>query len=315
MTVTFSATEIKRQQGVILLAFFAILFIAGAGVLISLLDGNSVTQRRSNNTSIAMREAKESLIAYATLYAKYYGGAISGPGYLPCPDSNGDGIENAPCVANSLGRLPQSITLPNGNFFPLSNYNASIDEQFWYGVADNFRRSPLGVLNSSTISGTTLDGQSGIVAVLIAPGPPNSLQSRPSNTSNRYLEDSNTTAPSFVSNTTVNPELFNDRVLTITVDEIMGPITRQVADLLKTGLDAYRVTNLAYPANVDFTPPNIVVTEAWFNTNAWFANANYVQVSSDEAILTFTGCPNISYTLLFNPPNTPDDLRRIGSRC
>jgi len=305
----------KRQQGVILLALFGILFIAGAGVLISLLDGNAIAQRRSNNTSIAMREAKEALIAYATLYAEYYGATNSGPGFLPCPDSNGDGIENVPCAANSLGRIPRSITLPNGNFFPLSNYNSSIDEQLWYGVADNFRRSPLGVINSSTITGTTLDGQGRIAAILIAPGPPNSSQSRPSNTSSRYLEDSNITAPSFVSSAIVNPGLFNDRVLSITIDEIMGPITRQVAYLLKTELDAYRVVNLAYPADADFTPLNIAPAEAWFTTNSWFANANYVRVSNDEATLTFTGCPNISYTLLYNPPNTPDDLRRTGLRC
>ena len=313
--MTSPAMQIKRQEGVVLLAFFAILFMAGAGVLISVLDSNAVAQRRSNNTSMALREAKESLIAYATLYAEYYSATNPGPGYLPCPDSNNDGSENSPCAANSLGRLPQSITLPNGNFFALSNYNANIDEQFWYSVADNFRRSPLGVLNSSTISGTTLDGQGRIAAVIIAPGPANATQSRPSNASSRYLEDSNTTAPSFVSSAAVNPDMFNDRVLAITIDEIMGPITRQVANLLKTELDAYRAANLTYPADIDFTPANIVVAEAWFNANNWFANANYAQVSSNEATLTFTNCPNISYTVLYNPPNTPDDLRRTGLRC
>ena len=315
MKVKFTGVRIRRQRGVILLAFFAVLFIVAAGVFISVLDGNAVTQRRSNNISAAMREAKESLIAYAALYAEYYNATNPGPGYLPCPDSNGDGAENLPCGANSLGRLPQSIVLPNGNIFSLSNYNADVDEQFWYSVADNFRRSALGVLNSATISGTTLDGQGRVAAVLIAPGGANASQARPSNNSSRYLEDSNTTAPSFVSSTAVNPDLFNDRVLTITIDELMGPITRQVADLLKTELDAYHVLNSTYPANIDFTAVNIAPTEAWFIANAWFANSNYVQVSNNEATLTFTGCPNISYTVLYNPPNTPNDLRRTGLRC
>ena len=81
----------------------------------------------------------------------------------------------------------------------------------------------------------------------------------------------------------------------------MGPITRKVADLLKTGLDAYRVVNLTYPADADFTPLNIAPSEAWFNTNAWFASANYVQVSNDEASLTFTDAPILAtrYSIIF----------------
>ncbi|PCI82427.1 MAG: hypothetical protein COB20_00140 [SAR86 cluster bacterium] len=318
--MTSGVAQIKRQQGVILLAFFAILFIAGAGVLISVLDSNAVAQRRNNNTSIAMREAKELLIAYATLYAVNYNttnAANPGPGHLPCPDTNGDGIENSPCAAtNPLGRLPQSIVLPNGNFFPLSDYNAELDEQFWYSVADNFKRDPLGVINSSTVSGTTLDGQGRIAAVLVAPGSANAAQSRPSNTGSRYLEDSNTTAPNFVSSTAVNPDLFNDRVLAITIDEIMVPVTRQVADLLKAELDAYHVANTWYPADqVEFDLVIAAPATLWLGANDWLAMSNYVRVNLNEATLTFDGCPNISYTVFYNLVDSPDDLRRIGLRC
>jgi len=314
--MTSAAVQIKRQQGVILLAFFAILFIAGVGVFISVLDSNAVVQRRNNNTMVALREAKLSLIAYATLYAEYYNATNSGPGYLPCPDTNGNGDENAPCGANTLGRLPQSIALPTlGKVFPLSTFNASIDERFWYSVADNFRRSPSGVLNSSTISATNLDGQGRIAAVLIAPGPKADSQSRPSNNSISYLEDSNATAPSFVSGTAVNPELFNDRVLAITIDEIMGPITRQVANLLKLELDAFHVVNLRYPADQAEFDLNIAPATLWFVANAWQENSNYTRVSDDLATLFFTGCVNISYSVLYNPPNTPGDLSRTGLRC
>ena len=313
--------HIKRQRGVILLAFFAVLFLAGVGVLISVLDGNAIAQRRSSNTSMAMREAKEALIAYAALYAEYYSTILPapGPGYLPCPDSNNDGNEGPACPA--LGRLPQSIVLPNGNIFSLSDYNADIDEQFWYSVSATFNRSALGELNSSTISATTLDGQTRIAAVIIAPGAANAGQSRPSNNSNRYLEDSNTAAPDFVSSTAVNPDLFNDRVLAITIDEIMGPVTRHVANLIKAELDAYHLVNAAYPAGItqaipaDITEAIIAPVETWFDDNRWFENTNYVRVTNNEATLTFTGCPNISYTVLYDPPNTPDDLRRTGLRC
>jgi len=314
MKTLVTGAQYLRQKGFILLAFFAVLFIAGAGALISVLDSNVVAQRRSNNTQLAMREAKEALIAYAALYAEYYTAGNPGPGYLPCPDSDDDGVENSPCATNSLGRLPQFIVLPNGNIFSLSSYNADLDEQFWYSVADSFRRSPVGILNSSSVSATTLDGQGRIAAVIIAPGSANSSQTRPSNSSSRYLEDGNTSAPTFVSSTAVNSELFNDRVLAITIDEIMGPVTRQVAGLLKTELDAFRLANATYPADADFAA-NIAPTEPWFIANNWLANANYLRVSSDEATLTFDGCPNISYTVVYAPPNTPDDLRRTGLRC
>jgi len=164
--------QIRRQRGVILLALFAVLFIAGAGVLISVLDSGAIAQRRNYNTMVALREAKASLIAYAALYSDYYSGASSGPGYLPCPDTNGNGAENAPCGANNLGRLPQAIAQPTvGKTFPLSTYNSDIDQQFWYSVADNFRRDPLGVLNSSTLSATTLDGRDRIAPATPVPVP------------------------------------------------------------------------------------------------------------------------------------------------
>jgi type II secretory pathway pseudopilin PulG len=315
--VTYSSLQLSRQRGFALLALFAILFIAGAGVLISVLDSGAVTQRRNSNTMEALSDAKEALIAYATLHAEYYSATNSGPGFLPCPDRDGDGNEDAPCNATSqqLGRLPQSLVLPGGNTYLFSNYNADIDEQFWYSVADNFKRDTGGVLNSSTLSGTTLDGQGRIAAVLIAPGPPHASQSRPSNNSNRYLEDSNTSAPIFVTNTAVNPDLFNDRVLAITIDEIMAPITRQVANLVKTELDAFHVANLRYPIDQAEFDLNIAPASLWFVTNGWQAQSNYSRISDDLATLSFTGCANISYTVEFNPPNTPNDLRRTGLRC
>lgn len=308
---------IKRQQGVILLAFFSILFLAAASVLISVLDSNAVEQRRSENTMQALKEAKQSLIAYAALYSDYYNPVNPGPGALPCPDTNGDGDENANCGLLTLGRLPESITLPSGELFPLSNYNTDIDEQFWYSVADNFRRSSLGTINSTTASLMSLDGRNRIAAVLMAPGPANDGQARPSNNSNRYLEDSNTAAPDFVNSTAVNPELFNDRVLAITVDEIMLPITRKVADILRGELDAFHAIAMRYPTDLEFAAwlGALATLPAWFTANGWDVVTNYVQNTDDQATLIFTGCPNISYTVSYNPPSSPDDLIRIGLQC
>lgn len=308
----------ERQRGVVLLAFFIVLFLGAAGAIITVLDNNTVDQRRNANTMNAMRAAKEALIAYAVLYSENYSVAGSGPGYLPCPDSNGDGLENAPCGSNSLGRLPSLITLPSGSDFPLSVYGANVDEQFWYSVSDTFRRSPLGVLNSTALSTVTLDTQSRIAAVIIAPGPATGGQARPSNIAARYLEANNTTAPNFVSSDPVNPTLFNDRVLPITIDEIMTPITRKVADLIQIHLDAFHVLSpLGYPlTQLDFNAMLLLApVPAWFNVNGWPLITNYTRVSADQATLTFTGCANVSYQLFYAVADSPANIRRVGSQC
>lgn len=313
-----SIVDSRRQRGVILLAFFIVLFLAAAGAIITVLDNNTVNQRRNDNTAAALREAKEALIAYAVLYSEYYSVAGSGPGYLPCPDSNGNGLENAPCGANSLGRLPTLITLPSGSDFPLSTYNNNSDEQFWYSVSDTFRRSPLGVLNSTANSTVTLDTQSRIAAVIIAPGPATGAQARPNNAAANYLEASNTSAPSFVSSDAVSPALFNDRVLPVTIDEIMTPITRKIADIVQIHLDAFHVLSPAgYPlTQLDFDAMMVLApVPAWFNANGWPAITNYTRVSDDQATLTFTGCANVSYQLFYSVADSPANIRRVGSQC
>ncbi|GJM11932.1 MAG: hypothetical protein DHS20C12_03350 [Pseudohongiella sp.] len=314
MSVNIGRAPFNRQRGVILLSLFVLLFLAGAGVVISVLDNNAIAQRRSSNTVFALGEAKAALIAYAVLYSDYYAG--SGPGYLPCPDSNGNGAENVGCGLNSLGRLPELITLPSGSDFQLSTYNNDIDEQFWYGVSDIFRRGALGVLNTATVSTLTLDARNQLAAVLIAPGPATGAQARPSNASDRYLEDSNTAAPDFVSGDAANPELFNDRVLAISIDEIMMPITRKVADVLQEQLDAYHVLLTRYPTDLEFGPWLLLAPlPAWFTTNGWNAVTNYVQDTPDQATITFTGCPNISYQLSYVAIDTPASILKIGAQC
>ena len=317
-----AVVHIGRQRGVILLAFFIVLFLAAAGAIITVLDNNTVSQRRNDNTANAMREAKEAVIAYAVLYSEYYSVAGSGPGYLPCPDTNGNGLENAPCGINSLGRLPTLITLPSGSNFPLSDYRSDVDEQFWYSVSDTFRRSALGILNTTAISTTTLDAQNRIAAIIIAPGPATGGQARPSNAVANYLEDSNTTAPSFVSSDPLSPALFNDRVLPVTIDEIMTPITRKIADLVQVQLDAYHLASgTGYPlSQVEFDAMLLAAPlPAWFNANGWDNVGplliNYTRVTNNEATLAFTGCANVSYQLFYSVADSPTNIRRVGSQC
>lgn len=309
----------RKQRGVVLLLFFLVLFLAGAGAIIAVFDGNTPKIRNNTDTMLALRQAKESLISYAVFYADNYSVSGDAPGYLPCPDTNGDGFENTPCnAANPLGRLPASIVLPAplNSTIPLSNYNNDIDEQIWYSVADNFKRDPsAAVLNTSAVTTMTLDGQGGIAAVLIAPGPITGGQTRPSNNSNRYLEDSNTSSPSFVTRDPIDPDNFNDRVVVITVDEIFTPIVRILATAVKTALDAYHVANARYPLTQLEFDGGIAPAEPWFAGSYGSAAApgvvTYTWVTNDRASLSFTGCDNISFLLDFNP----SAIVQTGSRC
>ncbi|MEQ8956077.1 MAG: hypothetical protein RL120_18260, partial [Gammaproteobacteria bacterium] len=86
----------SRQRGVVLLLLAALLFLVGAGVYITVMNNNVVTQRRGTDTVAALRAAREALIAFATLHGDYYGATGAGPGHLVCPDTNGNDAQNIP---------------------------------------------------------------------------------------------------------------------------------------------------------------------------------------------------------------------------
>jgi|CXWL01.1.fsa_nt_gi prepilin-type N-terminal cleavage/methylation domain-containing protein len=87
------------QTGFSLVEMAIVLTIVGvllAGLLPTL--SSQVDQQRRNETQKYMSEVRDALLGYAV--AK---------GYLPCPDTNGDGLENRPCKASDtqqFGTLP-----------------------------------------------------------------------------------------------------------------------------------------------------------------------------------------------------------------
>jgi len=301
---------LSSQRGVVAIILFMILFMAGASLFLTYVNNNVVNQQADLATMQAMRDAKEALISYAVLHGDYYGAAGAGPGHLPCPDSNGNGAENMPCSINALGRIPQSVTLPSGAVFPLSSYNSNIDAQLWYGLANEVRRSPSAAFNSSTTSNLTLDGQGGVAAVLIAPGEGLPSQSRGNNNDANYLEAGNAGGPNFVTNNPADPDNFNDRVLSISIVEIMSPVTARIAETMKVQLDNFHTTNGNYPVDQTAFNGAFGAAPAWLAANNWPAVTSYVQVDDDTATLVFDSC-NITYTL----SNTAGTITRTSSRC
>ncbi|MDA1372407.1 MAG: hypothetical protein O2971_16805 [Proteobacteria bacterium] len=311
--LTFAA----QQRGVILLILSMLILMTGASVFINVMNNNLVEQRNSLDTARVLNDAKDTLISYAILHSDYYGAAGAGPGHLPCPDTNGDGVENTPCAFNALGRLPRSVVLPSTSVLPISTANDATDQQLWYALSNAFRRLPAGALNTTTAGTLTLDGQAGIAAVLIAPGEILGSQTRRNNTNSNYLEAGNAGGQNFVSNDAADPDNFNDRVLAISITEILSPVTARVAEAIKLELDNYHAVDGAYPDDTSFDDPLLVdyatalaAAPAWLANNGWIANSTYTKLSADTATVAFTGC-GITYSLA----ESALSVTRTGAQC
>ncbi len=310
--ISHSSNSLASQQGVVLLVLTMLLFTAGASWLLSTLIRSQESQPRETDTARALNIAKEQLIAYAVMHGDYFPATAVGPGHMPCPDSAGTGVENAPCAANSPGRLPLSYTLPSTAVMPLSNYNSGIDQQFWYVVSTAFKRSPAGVANTTSAGSVTLDGQAGIAALLIAPGGVTGTQARPNNSSANYLEAGNTTGPNYVSSDAVAPANFNDRVLPISVRELMSPVTARVVEAMRVQILAFQVMNGFYPANAADFATALATAPAWLLNNQWNLPAvtTYTVLTPTTATLQFASC-NIVYTLNY----ATNTITKNGARC
>lgn len=288
-----------RQRGVILLLLFLVLLVAGVSLFLTVVNNNIATLQQEESDLAALMAARDALIAYAVLHSDHYGAIGAGPGHLPCPDSDGDGIENAPCNANLLGRLPQRIILPGGAVYPLSRSRAGIDRQPWYRVSSAFRYSPAGVVNTTTAGGLTLDGRAGIVAVVMAPGEALAGQNRPGNAAADYLEAGNDGSVNLVTNNPLDPDNFNDTVLTIEADDLLPAVTARVAETIKVALDAYHTSNGAYPPDSAEFDGALASAPSWFAANGWDLNTSYAFVNADTATIGFNGCA-ILYTVDHN---------------
>ena len=172
-----------HQRGALLLVM---LLILTAGALWALLPATLPDGRlaRALADRHLLAEGRDALMGHAALVASHLG---RGPGFLPCPDLDGDGRAD-PCDPDAgppLGRLPwRDLGLPR--------WRDSHGQVPWYAVSGNLlpQTRPL---NSDTDAYPWLsaDGKGPLGAVLIAPGAPWGAQGRPSNRPAAYLEGPN----------------------------------------------------------------------------------------------------------------------------
>ncbi len=172
----------KSQHGSVILIILTLIGIGAAFLLVSALNKASDQIARDKITTVALAQAKEALIGYAATYRDAHpdaGGYTDKVfGYLPCPDTNNDGIGDPPCGNKDVtvaGRLPwKELGLPPPR--------DSAGECLWYVVSGRAKNNPpTDVLNWDTVGQIEVQDASGQVlaaqnthnaawAVIIGPG-------------------------------------------------------------------------------------------------------------------------------------------------
>ncbi len=231
---------------------------------------------REKLTQKALRDAKAALLGYVAKYASDTGHSV--PGRFPCYEdasivgtpNEGNEAAGGTCNTNTIiqfGRLPW-------NTISLGDVRDGWGEKLWYALSPGFRDSPI---NSTTAGQILLDGKP-VVALIIAPGPSISSQSRPAlpgsmaynyfgsaSVYSNYLEGENASSPVDVNFTSAGlPGSFNDRVIAITqreVFDIVEPIvaarisTAGTSDQFPEDLASYYSKWSAYPFAAPFGNP------------------------------------------------------------
>ncbi len=272
--MSYKSYNKSQQQGAVLLIFALILLIGSTYSLIKKLNTETnYYLRQSKETQQSLRLAKQALIGYAVTYPDAVNSDF-GPGYLPCPDRDNDGDTDAGQCSlagnTTIGRFPFET-------LEMAELRDGSGARLWYALSDNFRNNPkLEPLNSETEGQLSVDGNSDIVAVVIAPGAPIGNQNRnPADTNilteiANYLELENSDIDGggnldgdFIS---IDPSAtdftdFNDRVIAITRQELMAVIEKRVLGEVKLVLETYKATHGAYPWLSPFADPKAVARQ------------------------------------------------------
>lgn len=103
-----------HQRGAVLIVLVLLLVLAFSTALLTGINTNKTKLAQSEKTLRYLAEAKSALIAYAGLSDPDKTPSGLQQRYLPCPDTDGDGLEETPCgTAAATGWLPwQTLGLP-----------------------------------------------------------------------------------------------------------------------------------------------------------------------------------------------------------
>ena len=131
---------LNRHRGAALLVFLLVALTMGGAIGFTAIN-KAITNSQVNNYQ-HLQQAKEALVGYALAYADTHANSL--PGYLPCPDTNGDGDAELACGSvgqSALGFLPWRTL----GLAPLRDDSGSC---LWYAVSGAYKAAPPGALST-----------------------------------------------------------------------------------------------------------------------------------------------------------------------
>lgn len=179
----------NSQRGYALIIMIVLLAMGLLYGVVSQLSLVGAKVGRAQGTQAVLVQAKEALIGFAATYRDNNSTEVFG--YLPCPDTVGDGLAHTPCGsagATVVGLLPYRT-------LGLEDLRDSANVCLWYVVSGTFKDNPKttpmnwdtqGKIAVLDVNGNSVvapdDANGGGAAVIIATGAPLSGQSRSTST-------------------------------------------------------------------------------------------------------------------------------------
>lgn len=257
-----------------MLVMLVILVMGITAVFVTSLSSSGAKIERDVKTAEALAQAKDALIGEAAtevdLTSHHY------PGSLPCPDTDDDGSADAGGADDCpqyIGRLPwKTLGLPD--------LRDASGERLWYTLTRNVRHYDTArPLNSDTAGTLNLSGtysDSNLMAIVFAPGDNVSGQSRSDNTTActttgtskpenlcaaNYLEGTNDdpspgAAPNVNYQNANTAALLNDKLITISRDQLLERTEKRVGGEIRNILMAYYAAWGAFPFPAPFVDPS-----------------------------------------------------------
>jgi len=241
-----------KSRGAVLIILMALLAMGVLYFITAQLEALSLNHKELKGETDALSQAREALLAYATTYRDTHDTEVYG--YLPCPDTTGDGEADPPCGTDgqaSIGLLPyKTLGLPD--------LRDSAGVCLWYAVSSQFKATtnkatPMnwdtqGQFQVVDAQGASLiapdDSQGGAAAVVFAAGAPLTGQNRGTSASGPCAIDPTQVAAyldagyNFATSSTVvltqgsNPDASgittnNDRLAWVTPKEVFDRVVKR----------------------------------------------------------------------------------------
>lgn len=199
----------KRQRGAAFLILVLMIGIAVSAMILSASATNSDKLAAAEKTAQALATAREALMAFAVSVSD-----SARPGDLPCPATSyttGTAASSCNSLTTRIGYLPW-------NTLGLPDLRDGTGAPLLYAVSNGFKNSTrAGTLNSDTSGDFTVNTDTGVIAIVFAPGTPIGTQDRNAGTFSaaNFLELSNANGDTAFVNSAESSTI-NDRLIWIT---------------------------------------------------------------------------------------------------